>query len=253
MIKMKTSVIIPARWQSSRFPGKPLAIIAGKPMIQWVFEAVSRCEHIDQIWVATDNQKIFDHVNDFGGNAVMTSPLAKTGTDRALEALSHPELVDSEIIINVQGDEPLIPSQLIDKIAMSLRDHPQIPVFTAASILNPEEAANPNIVKVVIGKNKFYRKGLYFSRSIIPYVRDIQPKCPPVYYRHIGIYGFQKKALEQFCQLPDSMLEQCESLEQLRMLENGWDIGIELTDYEAIGVDTPQDIFQAEKKLLHKE
>lgn len=254
-MKKKISGIIPARYNSLRFPGKPLAEINGKPMIRRVYEQARLSKKINELFVATDDSGIFETVIGFGGKAVMTSPEAKTGTDRILEALKAPELIDSEIVINIQGDEPLIDPSLIDLIATNLTKYPETPVFTAATNLEENQSENENIVKVVTGKlNQDHNSplvALYFSRSKIPFIRGHEINENP-YLRHIGIYGFQKKALEEFNKLPDSRLEKLESLEQLRMVEYGWKIGIILTEYQAIGVDLLSDIAIVEEELKRK-
>lgn len=251
---MKNVIIIPARWQSSRFPGKPLARIGDKSMIEHVFTRCSQSELAQEVWVATDDDRIFQHVQNFGGNAVMTSPEAATGTDRLVEALSQPDLVDAEYILNVQGDEPLIPPALIDSLLGQLQQKPELSVVTAATPLERAQAANPNIVKVALGKAGFDLQsmvGLYFSRSAIPFERNAPAHSP--YWQHIGIYGFHKKALLHFSQLDKGQLEQIESLEQLRFLEHGWDIGVIITNYRAIGVDTEKDLEKVEQALLQQE
>jgi 3-deoxy-manno-octulosonate cytidylyltransferase (CMP-KDO synthetase) len=251
MSSPKVIGIIPARWHSTRFPGKPLAKINNKPLIQWVYEGAKSARELTELFVATDDERILKTVQEFGGNAVMTSKQAKTGSDRALEALNHPQLQDASIIINIQGDEPLIQGPLIDDLANYLKNNPDIPVVSAIKKLNGLPSPDPNIVKVVAGKIKDKEIALYFSRAAIPFYRNPY-QGDSFYLRHIGIYGFQKNALAEFTQLRKSSLEEAESLEQLRMIENGWLIGLVYTDYEALGVDTPEDIILVENAFKLK-
>ena len=229
--------IIPARYASSRFPGKPLALIHGKPMVQWVYERVQSSEVRDLV-VATDDERIAQCVRDFGGRVVMTSPDHASGTDRCGEAALSLEPDDNDVVINIQGDEPLISPKEIHLLASAFEDRSvqiatSVNPFTDAAVLQ-----NPNVVKVVMAKNG---NVLYFSRLPIPYLRE--GGTPPTqYYRHIGIYAYRYGVLKQIVQLPTSGLENSEKLEQLRWLENGYTIRALACDYQGIGVDTPEDL-----------
>jgi len=239
----RTLVAIPARWGSTRFPGKPLHLIAGKPLVQHVWERCQDCRHIDDIIIATDDARIAEAAAGFGAKAVLTSPDHPSGTDRIAEAAnSFPEY---RVIINVQGDEPLISPALIDELALTMRNEPSVEMITAAApIHDPAQIGDANIVKVIFDKNG---DALYFSRSPLPYVRN--PDAWPRSYRHLGIYGFQRRFLFQFVAWPPSMLEQTESLEQLRALENGSRIRVVLTDELSPGVDTPEQARAIEAQL----
>jgi len=241
--------IIPARYASSRFPGKPLADILGKPMIQWVYEQASLAQLLDQVIVATDDKRIFDTVMQFGGKVVMTSPQAANGTERVAEVAQN---LDATLIVNIQGDEPLIEPDVIDQLIMLMQENPTAPVGTLVKkIEDAENLMNPNIPKVVIDKD-FY--ALYFSRSIIPFHRDRADQRKWIrnenYYQHIGLYIYRREFLLKFVELPISTLERIERLEQLRILENGYKIKVALTATESIGVDVPSDIDRV-ISLLH--
>lgn len=229
--------IIPARYASTRFPGKPLALIHGKPMIQVVYEHVLDAG-LDQVAVATDDERIAECVRGFGGNVVMTSPDHPSGTDRCGEAVRLLQLGDDDVIVNIQGDEPGISAKEIGLLT-SLFARPEVHIATLVKPFDDTTAANnPNKVKVVLAKNQ---KALYFSRLPIPFIRDSH--CPvPTYYQHLGIYAYRHQTLKQLILLPPSALEQTEKLEQLRWLENGFDIYTAACDYEGIGIDTPEDL-----------
>ncbi|MBC7327965.1 3-deoxy-manno-octulosonate cytidylyltransferase [bacterium] len=237
---MKTIGIIPARYASTRLPGKPLADICGKPLIQYVYEQAKKARRLDEVFVATDDERIFKAVEAFGGKAVMTSPFHPSGTDRCAEVV---EKMDCQFVINIQGDEPLIPPEVIDKVAEALAEAPpEIPMTSAATLANEEERSNPSVVKVVLDRNNI---ALYFSRSPIPFIRN--PLAPT--YRHIGIYGYRKEFLLKFVSFPQTPLELTESLEQLRTLEHGYRIKIVLVDYSPVGVDTTEDLERVRKLL----
>ena len=246
---MEFIAIIPARYASTRFPGKPLADMNGKPMIQRVYEQVKKC--VDKVYVATDDDRIFNAVTSFGGNAVMTSENHKSGTDRCAEAYS--KIGNGEgVIINIQGDEPFILPEQITSIMECFSDD-SIQIATLVKPFTESDSIdallNPNSPKVVLGVDN---QALYFSRSIVPYVRgcDIQEWMKEnTFYKHIGIYAFRAKTLGEITQLPQSPLEQAEKLEQLRWLENGYRIGVGITDIETIGIDTPEDLERAEQFL----
>ena len=233
--------IIPARYASSRFPGKPLADILTKPMIQWVYERACRAKLLEKVIVATDDQRIFDAVTNFNGNVVMTSPTAANGTERIAEVTQN---LDAKLIVNIQGDEPLIDPDVIDQLVVLMKENPAAPVGTLVKkIEDAENLINPNIPKVVVDKD-FY--ALYFSRSIIPFHRDRADQRKLIrnekYYQHIGLYIYRREFLLKFVKLPMSNLERIERLEQLRILENGYKIKVALTETDSIGVDVPSDI-----------
>ncbi len=231
--------IIPARYESKRFPGKPLADICGKPMIQWVYERVSRSTLLDMVCVATDSKKIKIAVNGFGGRAIMTSPEHSCGSDRVAECANLLGLTDHDIILNIQGDEPMISPEMIDKLASCFQT-PDVVMGTLARRINdPEEVFDSNVVKVVINNQG---NALMFSRCPIPFNRDNREDV--TYYQHIGIYGYRRSFLERYSDMAKGYLEQIESLEQLRVLENGYPIRVVVTPYKSIGVDTPDDLEQ---------
>lgn len=229
--------IIPARYASTRFPGKPLADIHGKPMIQVVCEHVAAAD-LYKYAVATDDERIFNAVRAFGGEVVMTSPSHPSGTDRCGEAARKLELLDDDVVINIQGDEPFISINEIS-LLKSLFDNPDVQIATLVKpFTDATEAQSPNKVKVVMANTG---KALYFSRYPIPFVRDAQ--CPtPTYYQHLGIYAYRFKTLQKLIQLKPSALEQSEKLEQLRWLENGFEIYAAPCNYAGIGIDTPEDL-----------
>ncbi|MBK8092540.1 MAG: 3-deoxy-manno-octulosonate cytidylyltransferase [Verrucomicrobiaceae bacterium] len=239
----RTLVAIPARWGSTRFPGKPLHLIAGKPLVQHVWERCQECQQIDDVIIATDDARIAEAAATFGAKTVLTDPNHPSGTDRIAEAAAS--FPDHRVLINVQGDEPLISPALIDELARTLRDDPSVKMITAAApIHDATQIADPNIVKVIFDT---HGDALYFSRSPLPFVRN--PQAWPRSYRHLGIYGFQRSFLFQFVAWPPSRLEQTESLEQLRALENGARIRVGLTDELTPGVDTPEQAEAIEKHL----
>lgn len=236
---MAVNIIIPARYASTRFPGKPLALIQGKPMIQHVYEA-ALSSMADQVFVATDDERIANCIHDFGGQAVMTSPTLPSGTDRCGTAARQSGLADNDIIINVQGDEPFITGDIINLLILQF-NNPDTRIATLCSkITKAEEISDPNKVKVIFDKN---HRAIYFSRYTIPYLRNPE-QFTPNYYKHIGIYGYTHKILQELIQLPESALEKSEKLEQLRWIENGYSIYVSECEYEGIGVDTPEDLEQ---------
>lgn len=237
----KTVIAIPARYGSTRFPGKPLALLCGKPMIQHVYEKAAASKAA-QVVVATDDQRIYDAVQAFGGIAVMTSPDHPSGSDRICEAVNE---LDCDVVINVQGDEPLIPTSVIDQLIDTMSGENAPDMATVAVPGTREElAGNPNKVKVVFGTDGM---ALYFSRSPIPYLREGGDDVP--LYLHWGIYAYQKPVLQRFVTLPPGKLEMCEKLEQLRALENNISIKVLLSDLQSVGVDTPEDLVQAEARM----
>jgi 3-deoxy-manno-octulosonate cytidylyltransferase (CMP-KDO synthetase) len=236
--------VLPARWGSTRFPGKPLHLIAGKPLIQHVWERCRQCSRLDEILVATDDERIRDAVTAFGGTAVMTSPDHPTGTDRIAEAVRA--VPAATHIVNVQGDEPLIDPALIDELAETMAADTTLDMATAANPLDPSDPAvsDPNVVKVVTALDG---RALYFSRSPLPFFRNAAPGLPVL--RHKGIYAYSRSFLERFVTWPPSPLETAESLEQLRALENGASIKVLLTTDTSPGVDTPEQAIEIERML----
>ncbi len=244
--------IIPARYGSTRFPGKSLALIKGKPMIQWVYERTQRSSLLGRVIVATDDDRILRAVETFGGEAVMTSPSHATGTDRIAEVA---RAIDCDIVVNVQGDEPLISPDMIDEAVRPLAADPAIPLGTLAKhITDPVEACDPNVVKVVCNAGGF---ALYFSRAPIPWDRDgwsgrASLKDLPlggVRYKHIGLYVYRREFLLSFAGMPQTPLEQIEKLEQLRALESGHPIRVVITEHESFGVDIPGDLGKILQRL----
>lgn len=241
---MKIIGIIPARWASTRFPGKPLALIAGKPLLQRVWEQCCRAKKLDRLIIATDDIRIAEAAFDFGAEVAMTRSDHPSGTDRLAEVAKN--LPDADAVLNIQGDEPLIDPALIDRLARALAGKDAPDMVTAANLLtDPAALDNPNVVKVVLAKNG---DALYFSRSRIPYQRDASTSSRV--YRHQGIYGYQRKFLLRFVRWPQSPLETSEQLEQLRALENGARIRVLLTGHEAQGVDSPEDVAAVERALI---
>lgn len=246
---MKFIAIIPARYASTRFPGKPLADMGGKPMIQRVYEQVKRAVH--DVWVATDDSRIFETVKAFGGKAVMTSTEHRSGTDRIQEAYSKIG-EDFDVVINVQGDEPFIQPEQIESLKECF-DSKDVELATLVKPFKKEDGFdalfNPNSPKVVINKKS---EAIYFSRSIVPYIRDAYHTewlDKHTFYKHIGMYAYRVDVLKEITQLPQSSLEKAESLEQLRWIENGYRIRVGYTDVETIGIDTPEDMERAIKLL----
>jgi 3-deoxy-manno-octulosonate cytidylyltransferase (CMP-KDO synthetase) len=240
--------VIPSRWASSRFPGKPLAEISGKPMIQWVYERTSQAAKISETIVATDDERIVDVDNSFNGKVVMTPSDLPSGTDRVACVV---ESLDVDAVINVQGDEPLIEPEAIDLLVDTLLQDGDVPMATLArKITDPEEMRNYNSARVVFD-NKF--NALYFCRQPIPYVRDVEDNREWIkyfpYYDHIGIYAYRKDFLMQYSKMPVSTLEQAEKLEQLRALENGYKIKVGVGDFNPICVDVPEDLMRVEKRI----
>lgn len=257
---MKTLAVLPSRFASTRFPGKPLALIAGKPMIQWVWEAAQSAEGVDKVVVATDDERIREAVQGFGGLVVLTDPDLPSGTDRtaaALESLGEP----FDVVLNIQGDEPAMHPNTISAVVKLMADQPDLPMSTAACpFANADEVFNPNAVKVVTNDRK---RALYFSRSPIPYIRNarifeanfrswMRPDQLNCFQRHLGIYAYRPSALRAFTRLPPHPLEQLEMLEQLRALAAGMDIGVASTPYLSLGVDTPSDVPAAEALLKER-
>jgi 3-deoxy-manno-octulosonate cytidylyltransferase (CMP-KDO synthetase) len=246
---MNFIVIIPARYESTRFPGKPLALIGDKPMIQWVYENAAKA--LQQVWVATDDDRIFDAVQQFGGNAIKTLSTHQSGTDRCAEAARKlSEKIDFDVVINIQGDEPFIQPAQIELLKSCFADESDIATLVK-QIETEDELFNPNRPKVVLGNNK---NALYFSRSPIPFVRGKEEKVWHVknkFWAHIGMYAYKKDVLQKITKLEPGTLELTESLEQLRWLENGFKIKTAETTSQSIGIDTPEDLANA-LQLLRK-
>jgi 3-deoxy-manno-octulosonate cytidylyltransferase (CMP-KDO synthetase) len=243
---MKILGVIPARYASTRFPGKPLAVINGKTMIQRVYEQAIHCKELEKVIVATDHKAISDHVHLFHGNVLMTDERHKTGTERCCEVVERLRM-DGEhydCVINVQGDEPYIQPAQISLVAACFTD-PETHIATLIKkIATPEELSNPNVVKVVIDKQGY---AIFFSRSIIPFVQGKAQSewlSETTFYKHIGIYGYLTPVLQKIVSLPPSELELAESLEQLRWLENGQTIKTHITGFESIAIDTPADLLK---------
>jgi 3-deoxy-manno-octulosonate cytidylyltransferase (CMP-KDO synthetase) len=234
--KIKTVGVIPARWGSTRLPGKSLIDICGKPLVQWVVEAVRRAERLDDILVATDDKRILDVVEAMGEKCVMTREDHPSGTDRIAEAIAG---IDADVVINIQGDEPLIEPELIDGLAEMMQVDDRWDMATAAVPIDDEaELNNASVVKVVWGED---HRALYFSRSVIPFVRD-SLDIDGLHWRHLGIYAYRRSFLEKLVSSPPCMLEKAEKLEQLRALHLGGRMAVVETQSAGIGVDTPEDV-----------
>ena len=270
---MKVLGVIPARFASTRFPGKPLVVIQGKTMIQRVYEQASKAQSLARVVVATDDERIFEHVQSFGGEVIMTNPSHQSGTDRCAEVVSFMNMEETlkgfdpnnplqvygfspkkekttfDAVVNIQGDEPFIDPSQIDKVVDVLNKGEFVIATLVKRMDNLETILNSNIVKAIFSKEG---KALYFSRSPIPYLRNTPQSewhLSGEFYKHIGLYAYKATALRDIAQLPQSRLELLESLEQLRWLENGFSIGIAETDLETIGIDTPDDL----EKIQHHE
>lgn len=250
---MKVIAIIPARYASTRFPSKPLARLGGKPIVQWVYEAVAKA--VERVVVATDDERIFDAVAAFGGEVVMTSTEHRSGTDRCAEAYEKLNC-KADIVINVQGDEPFIAPSQIATLTECFRDN-NTDIATLAKPFaesdGVEAIENPNAPKVIFDG---CGNAIYFSRSVVPYIRGVE-RCEwlkhHTFYKHIGIYAFRANVLKAITLLPQSPLEMAESLEQLRWLEHGYKIKVGTTNIETIGIDTPEDLAQAEVFLQKQQ
>lgn len=248
---MKILGIIPARFGSSRFPGKPLVQILGKTMIRRVYEQASKAKKLDKVIVATDDQRIFDEVVSFDGNVMMTSNDHINGTERCNEVMNSQDS-SYDYAINIQGDEPFIKPEMIDELAHILDGQTELGTLIK-SINDPEVLTNPNSMKVVFNKKD---EALYFSRSCIPFIRGANPSewlQKHTFYKHIGIYAYRADILKRVTALDASSLELAESLEQLRWMENGLKIKIARTNYETQGVDTPEDLVKLEKMMTNGE
>lgn len=244
----KVICIIPSRYQSSRFEGKPLADICGKPMIQHVYERVSKSETVEYVAVATDDERIFKSVEDFGGNAIMTSEHHRSGTDRIAEAVSTLDLNEEDIVVNIQGDQPLFVPIQIDEVAGPLLEDSSLEMSTLIYRIRREEEINhPNAVKTVFDNNHF---AIYFSRATIPYNRDYEEEV--YYYKHHGIYAYRRSFLSTFARLEMGRLEKLESLEQLRALEHGYRVKVVETQHDSVEVDTEEEIERV-RRIISEE
>ncbi len=245
---MKVVGIIPARYKSSRFKGKALADICGMPMIQHVYEQAKKARLLDNLIVATDDRRIYNTVINFGGKAVLTK-MHSSGTDRIAEAAGK---IKADIIVNIQGDEPLISSRMIDSaVSRFKKDKKAVMGTMKKEIASIKEALNPNIVKVITDKDN---NAIYFSRLPIPFLRDENSKSKvpeKTYYKHIGLYLYRRPFLLKFSKMKQTLLEKKEKLEQLRALENGYKIKVYETEYDTIGVDTPEDLKQVKKMICN--
>lgn len=239
----KVWCLIPARFDSTRLPGKPLVVLAGKPMIQWVVEGARKAQRVERVLVATDDQRIVDVVTSFGGESVLTRADHPSGTDRIAEALGDAR---PDVVINLQGDEPLIDPAAIDQLAALFDADPAPEMATLCTPMTSSEALDPAKVKVVYGED---HNALYFSRAPIPHPRE-GGESP--YHLHIGMYAYTPATLRRFVSLPQGKLENLEKLEQLRALEHGIPIRIAVTPYRSFGVDTPQDIQKVDRLLRER-
>ena len=241
---MKVVGVIPARWGATRFEGKILAPIAGKPMIQHVWERSRQSQKLDDVLIACDDERILSAAKEFGAQAILTSQEHSSGTDRIIEVIQDLKV---DVVINIQGDEPLIHHSVIDALATAMSDDPSVVMATVIKgVEKEEELSDSNVVKVVIDRDQ---NALYFSRCLIPYNRS---RNQQLYYKHIGIYAYQKDFLCAFKKLPKRYLEEAERLEQLRVLESGCKIKTIVTDREMISVDTPEDVNRVEIFLNHQ-
>ena len=243
---MKFICIIPSRYASTRLPGKPLADIDGEPMIQRVYEQAVQATKVEKVVVAVDNPKVYDTVVTFGGHAVMTREDHVNGTDRLAEAVGH--FPDVDVVVNVQGDEPLIAPDVIDALCQAFEDDPDLAMATVATPMKEEEYNDPSAVKVIMNQHD---EAMYFSRSLIPYPRN--PFTAAIHpYKHIGIYAYKRDFLLQYAKMSQTPAEQVESLEQLRVLENGYKIKVIKTNHQFIGIDTPEDLQHIRNYFAHK-
>ncbi len=239
--------IIPSRYGSTRFPGKPLALICGKPMIQWVYENVSNSHELDGVYVATDDERVFKCVESFGGKAIMTSSNHTCGTDRLAECADILGLSDNDIVLNIQGDEPLINPQMVSDLYSAFNDSEVYMGTLKKQIDQESELNNPNVVKVITDLSN---NAIYFSRYSIPYERE---KTGIKHFKHIGAYGYKVWFLKKFSTMSKTILEKTESLEQLRVIENGYSIRVIETLYNTVGVDTPEQIEFVEKAIKERK
>lgn len=244
----KVVIVIPARYGSTRLAGKPLVMLAGKPMVQRVYERAKLATTASRVIVATDDERIVKAVEGFGGEARMTRTDHRTGTERIAEVAAHTE---GEVFVNVQGDEPLLDPAAVDAAVNALLQEPVAEIATVAvEIRTPADIMDPNVVKTVVD---FEDNALYFSRAPVPWVRDAAHKVHARHLKHLGLYVFQRKALLEYPTLPQGELERLEQLEQLRWMENGWKIRVAEVEHDAVSVDVPEDVGRVEKLLAEKE
>src|SRR5437016_7271441 len=244
MSPLKVIVVIPARYGSTRLAGKPLISLAGKPMIQRLYERAKLAKHANRVIVATDDERIVKAVEGFGGEERMTRTAHRTGTERVAEVATRKE---GDVFVNVQGDEPLLDPNAIDTAVHALLEEPQASISTVATpIKTPADIMDPNVVKAVLD---FDGNAIYFSRAPIPWVRDTAGKIQVRHLKHLGLYVFQREALLEYPMLPQGELERIEQLEQLRWMENGWKIRVAEVEHDAVSVDVPEDVARVEKLL----
>lgn len=230
--------IIPARYHSKRLPGKPLALIHNRPMIQHVYQRAAQAASLEKVVVATDDPRIREAVVHFGGEVLMTSSEHRSGTDRVAEATRHLALKDDAIVVNIQGDEPLLRAEMIDSLVRNLQENSDVSMSTLAyQDTDQEDFVDPGVVKVVLDAKG---RALYFSRSPIPAVQDKSSPLP--YYKHLGFYGYRNSFLQKFTRLSPGVLERMEKLEQLRALEHGFSISVVISSFDSISVDAPEDL-----------
>jgi 3-deoxy-manno-octulosonate cytidylyltransferase (CMP-KDO synthetase) len=245
--KSKVVIVIPARYGSTRLPGKPLVSLAGKAMIERVYERAKQAKTAGRVIVATDDERIIKAVEGFGGEARMTRTDHRTGTERIAEVASHTE---GEVFVNVQGDEPLLDPTAVDTVVNALLEEPAAAIATVAvPIRTPGDIMDPNVVKTVLD---FEGNALYFSRAPIPWVRDTGTKTHARHLKHLGLYVFQREALLEYPTLPQGELERIEQLEQLRWMENGWKIRVAEVEHDAVSVDVPEDVKRVEELLARE-
>lgn len=247
---MKFIGLIPARYASTRFPGKPLALLAGKPVIQHVYEQASKV--LDAVYVATDDERIYNKVEEFGGKAVMTSTEHHSGTDRIEEALQKVG-GDFDVVVNIQGDEPFIQKSQIETLCKCFDDKNTQIATLGKPFESIEAVENPNSPKIVLDNNGY---AMYFSRSIIPFIRGVEKSewlKKHTFLKHLGVYAYRSNVLNEITKLPQSELELAESLEQLRWLQNGYKIKVGLTNAETVGIDTPDDLRRAEEFIRNRQ
>ena len=248
-MKREIVCIIPSRYESSRFPGKPLADLCGKPMIQHVYERVARAKAVPYVAVATDDVRILNAVKNFGGNAVMTAKTHRSGTDRISEAVTTLHLSADAIVVNIQGDQPIFEPVQVDEVIEPLLTDQSIQMSTLIyKIILDAEITHPHAVKVVLDHQNF---ALYFSRATIPYVRDKNLKAD--YYKHHGIYAYRRDFLDTFTKLPEGKLEKLEALEQLRALEYGYKIKCVITPHDSVEVDNEQELERVRRILTERK
>ncbi len=238
--------IIPSRYGSSRLAGKPLAMVGGKPMIQRVYELAKSAKTLDQVYVATDDERIVQAVENFGGRALMTSDACRSGSDRVADAANILGLSSHEIVVNIQGDQPVFHPESIDQLVAPFENNTEITMTTLAFPIEDErEITDPKDVKVTFDHQGF---ALYFSRSQIPFPRD--PDTEATYYKHLGFYAYTKKFLDDFVKLPSGQWEEIEKLEQLRVLEHGFSIKVVISEHDSPEIDLPEDIERIEARLV---